>query len=84
MIGPNDLALSVLGYTPAKFTELVFLEAIDKVVTSAKRHGKKAGILAADGEAAKEAKKRFDMVVVNGDAKALMAWYERELKIARS
>ncbi|KAI1392695.1 Pyruvate/Phosphoenolpyruvate kinase-like domain-containing protein [Hypoxylon trugodes] len=83
-IGPNDLALSILGYTPAKFTEIAFLEAIDKVVASAKKHGKKVGILTADGEAAKKAKGRFDLVVVNGDAKAMMAWYEKELKIARS
>ncbi|KAI0181269.1 Pyruvate/Phosphoenolpyruvate kinase-like domain-containing protein [Hypoxylon sp. FL1284] len=83
-IGPNDLALSLLGYTPAKFTETVFLEAIDKVVASAKRHGKKVGILAADGEAARKAKERFDLIVVNGDAKSMLAWYQRELGIARS
>ena len=83
-IGPNDLALALLGYTPAKYTETVFLEAIDKVVASAKKYKKKVGILAVDGEAAKQAKERFDLVVMSADARALQAWYGKELRIARS
>ncbi|TVY20393.1 2-keto-3-deoxy-L-rhamnonate aldolase [Lachnellula arida] len=83
-IGPNDLALSLLGYTPAKFTEAVFLAAIDKVVASAKKHGKKVGILTVDGETTKKAKERFDMVVLSNDTRSLQAWYGKELKIARS
>lgn len=82
-IGPNDLALALLGYTPAKYTESVFLEAIDKVITSAKKYGKKTGILAVDGEAAKRAKERFDFVILGADARALQAWYKRELAVAR-
>lgn len=83
-IGPNDLALALLGYTPAKYTEPVFLEAIDKVVASAKKHGKKCGILAVDGEAAKRYKERFDMVVLSNDVRSLQAWYRREMEIAKS
>ncbi|MCJ1301863.1 hypothetical protein MMC08_004664 [Hypocenomyce scalaris] len=83
-IGPNDLALSLLGYTPAKYTETVFLEAIDKVVAVAKKHGKKVGILVLDGEAAKKAKERFDLVVMSADVRALQAWYGKELKVAKS
>ncbi|KAI1084313.1 Pyruvate/Phosphoenolpyruvate kinase-like domain-containing protein [Whalleya microplaca] len=83
-IGPNDLALALLGYTPAKFTESIFLEAIDKVVTSAKKHGKKVGILSVDGDAAKRAKERFDFIVMSADVRSLQAWYGRELRIARS
>lgn len=83
-IGPNDLALSLLGYTPAKSTETIFLAAIDKVIASAKKHGKKVGILAVDGEAAKKAKERFDMVVLSNDTRSLQAWYGKELKISRS
>ena len=83
-IGSNDLALALLGNTPAKFTETVFLEAIDKVVESARKHGKKVGIVAVDGEAAKKSGERFDFVVMNADARALQAWYGRELKVARS
>lgn len=62
----------------------MFLEAIDKVVVTAKKYGKKAGITAADGEAAKKMKERFDLVLMRGDVKSLRAWYSRELKIARS
>ncbi|KAI1618773.1 Pyruvate/Phosphoenolpyruvate kinase-like domain-containing protein [Exophiala viscosa] len=83
-IGPNDLALALLGYTPAKYTETCFLEAIDKVVESAHKHGKKVGILSVDGEAAKKAKERFDMVVLSNDVRSLQAWYSKELKLARS
>lgn len=83
-IGPNDLALALLGYTPAKWNEPVFLEAIDKVVASTKKYGKKVGILSVDGEAAKKAKERFDLVVMSADIRSLQAWYTKELKIARS
>lgn len=83
-IGPNDLALALLGYTPATFTEKVFLDAIDKVVVSAKKYGKKVGILAVDGETAKKAKERFHMVVMSADVRAVQAWYKKELDIARS
>ena len=73
-----------MGYAPANFSDTVLLEAIDKVVSSTKKHGKKAGILAVDGEAAKKAKERFDFVVMSADVRALQAWYGKELKIARS
>jgi 4-hydroxy-2-oxoheptanedioate aldolase len=82
-IRPNDLALALLGYTPANYTEPVFLEAIEKVVASAKKYGKKTGILAVDGEAARKAKERFDVVVMSADVRALQPWYGKELKIAR-
>jgi 4-hydroxy-2-oxoheptanedioate aldolase len=83
-IGPNDLSLALLGYTPAKYTEPVFLDAIDKVVASAKKHCKKVGILAVDGDAAKKAKERFDLVVMSADIRSLQAWYRAELEVARS
>jgi 2-keto-3-deoxy-L-rhamnonate aldolase RhmA len=53
-IGPNNLALALLEYTPAKYTEAVFLDAIEKVNKTAKKYGKKAIILAPDGESAKK------------------------------
>lgn len=83
-IGPNDLALALLGYTPAKYTETVFLEAIDKVVLCAHKNGKKVGILAVDGNAAKKAKERFDFVVMSADVRSLQAWYKKELEVAKS
>ncbi|KAI4717891.1 hypothetical protein E4T48_05894 [Aureobasidium sp. EXF-10727] len=39
-IGPNDLALSVLGYVPARGDEPAFVQAIEKIVAAARRHGK--------------------------------------------
>ena len=83
-IGPNDLALTLLGYTPAKWTETVFLEAVDKVVATAKKYDKKVGITAMDGEATKKALERFDLVILSGDVKSMQAWYKREMKIARA
>lgn len=84
LIGPNDLALALLGYCPAKGTETVFLQAIDKVVETAKKHEKKAGIVVVDGESARKARERFDLVVMTADVRALQAWYGRELEVARS
>jgi 4-hydroxy-2-oxoheptanedioate aldolase len=83
-IGPNDLALALLGYAPAKGDEHTFVEAIDRIVTTAKKHGKKTGILAKDGEAAKTMKQRFDFIALGADARALQAWYGKELSLARS
>lgn len=82
-IGPNDLALSLLGYTPAS-TEPVFLEAIDLIVEAAKRNGKKVGILVANGQQAKEASARFDFVAMGTDVRALQAFFSTELSVARS
>ena len=83
-IGPNDLALALLGYAPARGDEAVFLEAIDQVVASARKYGKKTGILAKDGQAAKAMKERFDFIALGADARALQAWYGTELKVAQS
>ena len=83
-IGPNDLALALLGYAPAKGDEEPFTEAIDRIVTTAKKHGKKTGILAKDGEAAKAMRERFDFIALGADTRALQAWYGKELKLAKS
>ena len=37
-IGPNDLAMSLLGYTPSN-GEAVFTDAVDKVVAAATKLG---------------------------------------------
>lgn len=84
VIGPDDLALALLGYMPAKWTEPEYLHAIDKVVNAAKKHGKKAGIVVVDGDGAKKARERFDLVVLSADVRALQAWYRQELSIANS
>lgn len=78
------MALSLLGYTPAKGTEPEFLEAMDKIVDTAKRYGKKVGLFVTDGEAAREARERFDFVALGTDVRALQSFYTQALKQARS
>lgn len=78
------MALTMLGYTPAKYTEPEFLDAIDSIVAAARKHGKKVGTLVADGEAAKQAMKRFDLVAIGTDVRAIQAFYGNALRVARS
>lgn len=83
-IGPNDLALSLLGYVPAKGDEHEFLDAIDKVVTAARKHGKWVARLSNNGATCKEHLKVFDTVAMSYDVRAIQAWYKSELQTARS
>ena len=71
----------LLGYVPAKWTEPVYLEAIDRIATTAKKHGKKTGLVVVDGEHAKKARETFDLVVLSADVRALQGWYRNELKV---
>ncbi|ODO02040.1 2,4-dihydroxyhept-2-ene-1,7-dioic acid aldolase [Cryptococcus wingfieldii CBS 7118] len=70
-VGPNDLAQSLLGYTPAKGDEPVFVEAIAKIVAAARKHGKWVGRLVNDGPLAVQALETFDSVAITGDTKAI-------------
>ena len=81
MIGPNDLALAILGYAPAKYTEPMFLDAIERINSTAKKYGKKTGLVVVDGEAAKKAEARFDLVVLSADVRALQGWYRTQLEV---
>jgi 4-hydroxy-2-oxoheptanedioate aldolase len=83
-IGPNDLALSVLGYVPAVGDEPEFVDAIEKVVAAARKHGKWVGRLSNDGASSKEHLKIFDTVAMSYDIRAIQNWYNSELKVARS
>lgn len=83
-IGPNDLALSVLGYVPTKGTEPEFVKAIDKIVSAAKKHGKWVGRLSNDGALCKKHLETFDTVALSYDIRAIQNWYTAELKAARS
>ncbi|KAH8424404.1 HpcH/HpaI aldolase family protein [Aspergillus melleus] len=82
-IGPNDLALSILGYVPAKGDEPAFVDAIEKIVAAARKHGKWVGRLSNDGTASKEHLKVFDTVAMSYDIRALQNWYMAELQAAR-
>jgi 4-hydroxy-2-oxoheptanedioate aldolase len=83
-IGPNDLAQSLLGYVPARGDEPVFVEAIEKIVAAARRHGKWAGRMVNNGSVAKNERSKYDTVAITGDTKAIQNWYISEFEIARS
>ncbi|QKX64752.1 uncharacterized protein TRUGW13939_11928 [Talaromyces rugulosus] len=83
-IGPNDLAQSLLGYTPARGDEPEFVAAVDKIIAAAKKHGKWAARMVNNGSTAKEARKRYDTVAITGDTKAIQNWYISEFEVARS
>lgn len=83
-IGPNDLALSILGYVPAKGDEPEFVDAIHKIIAAARKHGKWVGRLSNDGASSREHLKVFDTVALSYDIRALQNWYTTELQIARS
>ncbi|CAI7604147.1 unnamed protein product [Penicillium manginii] len=83
-IGPNDLAQSLLGYTPARGDEPEFVAAVDKIINAARKHGKWAARMVNNGTTAKEARERYDTVAITGDTKAIQNWYMAEFDIARS
>lgn len=83
-IGPNDLALSLLGYVPARGDEPEFVSALDKIVASAKKHGKWVARLSNDGASCKEHLEVFDTVALSYDVRAIQNWYKTELQCARS
>lgn len=82
-IGPNDLALSVLGHVPAKGDEPEFVDAIGKIVAAARKHGKWVGRLSNDGAMAKKHLEVYDTVALGYDVRAIQNWYLQELKVAR-
>jgi 4-hydroxy-2-oxoheptanedioate aldolase len=83
-IGPNDLALSLLGYVPAGGDEPEFVEAIEKIVIAARKHGKWVSRLSNDGASSKDHLKVFDTVAMSYDVRAIQHWYTAELHVARS
>lgn len=82
-IGPNDLALSLLGYVPAKGDEPEFRDAIRKIVTAARRYGKWVARLSNNGSEAKKHLALFDTVALGYDIRAIQNWYSAELEVAR-
>ncbi|KAN0096673.1 Phosphoenolpyruvate/pyruvate domain containing protein [Hyaloscypha variabilis] len=83
-IGPNDLAQALLGYTPARGDEPDFVDAMDKIVVAARKHGKWAARMVNNGATAKEGREKYDTVAMTGDTKAIQNWYMAEIDIANS
>lgn len=83
-IGPNDLALSVLGYVPAKGDEPEFVDAIEKIVAAARKYGKWVARLSNDGVSAKRHLEVFDTVAMSYDVRAIVNFYTAELRAVRS
>jgi 4-hydroxy-2-oxoheptanedioate aldolase len=83
-IGPNDLALSVLGYLPATGDEPEFVDAIEKILVAARKHGKWVARLSNNGALCKEHLKVYDSVALSYDLRAIQDWYTSELEVARS
>lgn len=67
--------MSLLGYVPARGDEPIFLEAIEKVISAAKRHGKWGGRMVNNGAMAKENASKYNLFAISGDTKALGNWY---------
>jgi 4-hydroxy-2-oxoheptanedioate aldolase len=83
-IGPNDLALSLLGYVPARGDEPEFVDAIEKIIAAARKNGKWVSRLSNDGASCREHLKVFDTVAMSYDVRAIQNWYTAELRVARS
>ena len=83
-IGPNDLALSILGYVPAAGDEPEFVDAIERIVSAARKHGKWVARLSDSGATCKRHLEVFDFVALSYDVRALGNWYKAELQVARS
>ncbi|KAF7537788.1 hypothetical protein G7054_g3481 [Neopestalotiopsis clavispora] len=73
----------VLGYVPAKGDEPEFVDAIDKIIAAARRHGKWVGRLANDGLSAKRHLEVFDTVALsydNDSKRNCRAWFNPNLE----
>ncbi|KAK8845536.1 hypothetical protein IAR55_006251 [Kwoniella newhampshirensis] len=84
LIGPNDLALALLGRHPARADDTIYFEAIEKIRTTGQKYGKKTGIVVVNGESARSALETFDFVILSNEVRALQAWYKTELAAART
>ena len=78
-VGPSDLGLS-LGYAPGDHEEPVLIEAIEKILTTAKSNGKRAGIYTLSTDYARRMiNLGFDYVVISSDARMLMIQAKKTL-----
>lgn len=83
-IGPNDLALSLLGYVPARWDEQEFLDAIEKTRLAGIKYNKHVGILARNAVHARELSGRFNWVAIGTDVRALQEAMMNTIMVARA
>lgn len=84
LIGPADLGLSLGRKAMANQTDEVVLAAIDKILSTAKRHGIRTAIVNSTVDYSKQMiEKGFDLVTVTSDAGSLRAAAE-QLKAMQS
>ena len=83
-VGPNDLHAQ-LGLTPStEGAEPEFVDALERIKASAKKHGVALGIFSRDGEAAAERiRQGFSMISVTSDISSMITEATRNLRIAR-
>ena len=83
-VGPNDLALSLLGYVPAKWTEPEFLAALETVRLAGEKHGKHVGILVKDAAHAKELSSQWGILGLASDGKTLTTAMTKSVQACRA
>ena len=83
-VGPNDLHAQ-LGLTPStEGAEPEFVEAMERVKASARKHDVALGIFSRDGEAAAErVRQGFSMISVTSDISSMITEATRNLRMAR-
>lgn len=62
----------------------LFVNAVEKIVGAARKHGKWVARLTNSGGLCKEHLKMFDAVAMSYDIRAIQNWYTAELQVARS
>lgn len=83
-VGPNDLHAQ-LGLTPStEGAEPEFVDALERIKASARKHSLALGIFSRDGEAAAErVRQGFQMISVTTDISSMIGAAGRNLRIAR-
>ena len=83
-VGPNDLHAQLGLAASTDGTEPVFMEALERIKASARKHGLATGIFSGGGEAAAErVRQGFQMISVTTDVSSMIAGVTQHLRSAR-
>lgn len=84
-VGPNDLHAQIGLAASTDGTEPEFMEALERIKSSARKHGLATGIFSGGGEAAAErVRQGFHMISVTTDVSSMIAGATQHLHLARS